>query len=76
MHQNFQRINRLNDKSGMVQHIEEKHYQCLFNADQAFIIEQEKNYYSKNETTDYKLLLYTYKYGYHFVILFLISYFV
>ncbi len=62
MHRTFQLINRLNDKSGMVQHIEEKRYQCLFNTDQAFIIEQEKNYYRKNETTDYKLLLYTYKY--------------
>jgi hypothetical protein len=44
MHQHFQLINKLDNKSEMVQHIEEKRYQCLFNTEQAFMVKQEKNW--------------------------------
>jgi hypothetical protein len=44
MQQHFQLINKLDNKSEMVQHIEENRYQCLFNTEQAFIVEQEKNW--------------------------------
>jgi hypothetical protein len=44
MKQHFQLINKLDNKSEMVQHIEENRYQCLFNTEQAFILQQEKNW--------------------------------
>ncbi|CAF4373234.1 unnamed protein product [Rotaria sp. Silwood2] len=44
MHQHYQLINRLDNKSEMVQHIEENRYQCLFNTEKAFIIEKEKSW--------------------------------
>jgi uncharacterized protein YifE (UPF0438 family) len=44
MYQHFQLIKELDNKSEMVQNIEEKRYQCLFNNEQAFMAEQEKNW--------------------------------
>ncbi|CAM4845408.1 unnamed protein product [Rotaria magnacalcarata] len=44
MHQHYQLINRLDNKSEMVQHIEKNRYQCLFNTEKAIVIEQEKSW--------------------------------
>ena len=44
MGEHFHLINKLDTKSEMVQHIEKNKFQCLFNTDNAIIVEQEKNW--------------------------------
>ena len=57
MQQHFQNINKLDNKSEMVQHIEQNRYQYLFNTNQAFILEQEKQWNKrKTKETIYSLI--------------------
>ncbi|CAF1290674.1 unnamed protein product [Didymodactylos carnosus] len=44
MKQHFRLINNDEEKSEMVQHQQQNRYQCLFDTDNAFIVEQEKNW--------------------------------
>ncbi|CAF2960407.1 unnamed protein product [Rotaria sp. Silwood2] len=57
MCQHYQLINKLDTKSEMVQHIEETRYQCLFSTEQAFMLEQEKNWCKRQvKETIYSLI--------------------
>ncbi|CAF1340803.1 unnamed protein product [Rotaria sp. Silwood1] len=57
MHQHFQLINKLDNKSEMVQQIEETLNQCLFNTEQVFIVEQEKSWNKRRiKETIYSLI--------------------